>query len=47
MRKHKRRKGIAVERQPLELPSAPISLVNGFVMDALANGRRLKTDSGG
>lgn len=44
VRKRKRRKGIAVERQPLELPSAPNQVWSmDFVMDALANGRRLKT----
>ena len=44
VRERKRRKGIAVERQPLELPSAPNQVWSmDFVMDALANGRRLKT----
>ena len=43
MRKRKRRKGIMVERQPLELPDKPNQVWSiDFVMDALCNGRRLK-----
>jgi len=44
VRKRKRRKGIAVEREALHLPEAPNRVWSmDFVMDALANGRRLKT----
>lgn len=44
VKKRKRRRGIAVEREPLELPSGPNQVWSmDFVMDALANGRRLKT----
>lgn len=43
VRKRKRRKGIMVERQALELPGAPNKVWSmDFVMDALCNGRRLK-----
>ena len=43
VRKRKRRKGIMVERQPLELPDKPNQVWSmDFVMDALCNGRRLK-----
>ncbi len=45
VRKRKRRRGVAVERQPLVLPSAPNQVWSmDFVMDALSlsNGRRLK-----
>jgi putative transposase len=41
--KRKRRKGIAMERQPLVLPEAPNQTWSmDFVMDALACGRRIK-----
>jgi putative transposase len=41
--KRKRRRGIAVQRQPLTLPQAPNQVWSmDFVMDALSNGRRLK-----
>ena len=44
VRKRKRRKGLAVEREPLCLPQAPNQVWSmDFVFDALANGRRLKT----
>lgn len=43
MRKRWRRQGVAVVREPLELPSAPNEVLSmDFVMDALADGRRLK-----
>ena len=43
VRRRKRRRGIAVARQPLKLPSRPNQVWSmDFVMDALANGRRLK-----
>jgi putative transposase len=43
VRKRKRRKGIAVERQPLLLPGAANQVWSmDFVMDATANGRRIK-----
>ena len=43
MPKRKRRKGIAMERQPLVLPEAPNQTWSmDFVMDALACGRRIK-----
>jgi putative transposase len=43
VRKRKRRKGIATERQELELPTRPNEVWSmDFVMDALSNGRRLK-----
>ena len=41
--KRKRRKGLAVERQPLALPEAPNQTWSmDFVMDALETGRRIK-----
>ncbi|PVY78800.1 putative transposase [Tamilnaduibacter salinus] len=41
--KRKRRKGVAVERQPLVLPEAANQTWSmDFVMDALASGRRIK-----
>ena len=41
--KRKRRKGLAVERQPLTLPEAPNQTWSmDFVMDALETGRRIK-----
>lgn len=44
VRKRKRRKGIAVEREPLYLPRTPNQVWSmDFVMDALAHGRRIKT----
>lgn len=44
VRQRKRRKGIAVEREPLELPAMANQVWSmDFVMDSLANGRRLKT----
>lgn len=43
VKKRKRRKGIAVERQSLELPEGPNQVWSmDFVMDALCHGRRLK-----
>lgn len=43
VKKRKRRKGIAVERQALELPEGPDQVWSmDFVMDALCYGRRLK-----
>lgn len=43
VKKRKRRKGIAVERQALELPEGPNQVWSmDFVMDALCYGRRLK-----
>lgn len=43
VRKRKRRKGIMVERQCLELPGGPNQVWSmDFVMDALSTGRRLK-----
>lgn len=43
VRRRRRRKGVAVEREPLALPSAPNEVWSmDFVMDALADGRRLK-----
>lgn len=43
VRKRRRRQGVAVEREPLELPSAPNTVWSmDFVMDALSDGRRLK-----
>ena len=41
--KRKRRRGVALERQPLMLPAAPNRVWSmDFVMDALSSGRRLK-----
>lgn len=43
VRRRKRRRGIAVAREPLKLPSRPNQVWSmDFVMDALANGRRLR-----
>lgn len=43
VRRRRRRKGVAVEREPLERPSAANAVWSmDFVMDAFANGRRLK-----
>ena len=43
VRKRKRRKGIAVARQPLLQPNRPNEVWSmDFVMDALSNGRRIK-----
>ncbi|WP_220150133.1 IS3 family transposase [Marinobacter pelagius] len=43
VRKRKRRKGVMVERQPLVLPDTPNHTWSmDFVMDSLANGRRIK-----
>ena len=43
VRRRKKRHGVAVERQALELPSAPNQVWSmDFVSDALANGRRIK-----
>ena len=43
VRRRKRRHGVAVERQALELPSSPNQVWSmDFVSDALANGRRIK-----
>lgn len=44
VRRRKRRKGVAVPRQPLSLPMRRNEVWSmDFVMDALANGRRIKT----
>ena len=43
VRRRRKRKGVAVEREPLELPSGPNQTWSmDFVMDALSNGRRIK-----
>lgn len=43
VRRRKRKKGIAVEREPLMLPAAPNEVWSmDFVMDRLSNGNRLK-----
>jgi len=43
VRRRKKRHGVAVERQVLELPSSPNQVWSmDFVSDALANGRRIK-----
>ena len=43
VRRRRRRRGVAVLRQPLTLPKAPNQVWSmDFVMDALDNGRRLK-----
>lgn len=43
VRKRKRRRVLAVEREPLALPAQPNEVWSmDFVMDALASGRRLK-----
>ncbi len=43
VRKRRKRKGVAVEREPLVLPEAPNQVWSmDFVMDALATGRRIK-----
>ncbi len=43
VRRRKKRHGVAVERQTLELPSSPNQVWSmDFVSDALANGRRIK-----
>ena len=43
VRRRKRRRGLAVARQPLQLPSCAKQVWSmDFVMDSLANGRRLK-----
>ena len=43
VRRRKRRRGLAVARQPLELPARANQVWSlDFVMDSLANGRRLK-----
>lgn len=43
VRRRKRRRGLAVARQPLQLPSCANQVWSmDFVMDSLANGRRLK-----
>lgn len=43
VRRRCRRRGVAVDREPLALPSAPNQVWSmDFVMDALANGRRVK-----
>lgn len=44
VKRRKKRKGIAVERQPLVLPDSPNETWSmDFVMDSLSDGRRLKT----
>ena len=43
VRRRRRRKGVAIEREPLARPCGPNQVWSmDFVMDALANGRRLK-----
>lgn len=43
VRRRRRRRGVAVDRQPLVLPTAPNQVWSmDFVMDALSSGRRLK-----
>jgi len=43
VRRRKKRHGVAIERQALELPSSPNQVWSmDFVSDALANGRRIK-----
>ena len=43
VRKRRRRKGVMVDRQALYVPAAPNEIWSiDFVMDALANGRRIK-----
>lgn len=43
VRRRKKRHGVAIERQTLELPSSPNQVWSmDFVSDALANGRRIK-----
>ena len=43
VRRRKKRRGLAVEREPLVLPEAPNQVWSmDFVMDALASGRRIK-----
>ena len=43
VRRHRRRERVAVEREPLSLPSAPNEVWSmDFVSDALADGRRIK-----
>jgi putative transposase len=43
VRKRRRRKGVMVDRQALHVPTAPNEVWSiDFVMDALANGRRIK-----
>ena len=43
VRRRKKRHGVAIERQALELPASPNQVWSmDFVSDALANGRRIK-----
>ena len=43
VRKRRRRKGVMIDRQALQIPSGPNEIWSiDFVMDALANGRRIK-----
>jgi putative transposase len=43
VRRRRRRRGVAVNREPLAVPTAPNQVWSmDFVMDALANGRRVK-----
>jgi len=43
VRRRRRRRGVAIDREPLVIPSAPNQVWSmDFVMDALANGRRVK-----
>ena len=43
VRRRRRRRGVAVEREPLALPTAPNQVWSmDFVMDALSSGRRVK-----
>lgn len=43
VRRRRRRRGVAVEREPLALPTAPNQVWSmDFVMDALSGGRRVK-----
>lgn len=43
VRRRRRRRGVAVDREPLAVPTAPNQVWSmDFVMDALSNGRRVK-----
>lgn len=43
VRRRRKRRGVAVEREPLQLPNQPNAVWSmDFVSDALANGRRIK-----
>jgi putative transposase len=44
VKRRRKRKGVAVERQPLALPDSPNETWSmDFVMDSLSDGQRLKT----